>query len=107
MSSYSDTLEALSKAATARPWYPKPNDLIGGWAVMNCDQSPANADFGKGDLEVADFTDAPHARFIASLANHADDFVRLLRAAERKVTNDPRRCSELAEALAAFEEKQG
>lgn len=22
MSSYSDTLEALSKAATARPWYP-------------------------------------------------------------------------------------
>ena len=49
---------------------------------MNCDRSPANADFGKGDLEVADFTDAPHARFIASLANHADDFVRLLRAAE-------------------------
>ncbi len=105
--------KSVRRCAMSRPWYPKANDLVGGWAVMNCDLSPANADYRKGEWDIADFTDEPHAKFIADLANHADDFVRLLRAAEKvrdfMAAADPGWANHpawkpLFDALAPFEE---
>lgn len=50
-------------------WYAKPNDLIGGWCVMNCDKTPAEADYNKGEGDVADFINEETARYIADLHN--------------------------------------
>ncbi len=100
MSSYSDTLEALSNAATVGQWHHV------GQKGFYLDHTIITVE-GQvvATLDDAIYHDSPNADLIVSLVNHADDFVRLLRAAERKVTNDPRRCAELAEALAPFEEE--
>lgn len=49
----------------AAPWYAKPNDLIGGWCVMDIDQTPAQAQ----RPGVADFTSQALAEHIADLHN--------------------------------------
>ncbi len=46
-------------------WHAKPNDLIGGWCVMDVDHTPALA----GRPEIADFTIRAHAEHIADLHN--------------------------------------
>lgn len=46
-------------------WYAKPSDLIGGWCVMDVDQTPALAN----RPEIADFTRREHAEYIAHLHN--------------------------------------
>ncbi len=86
MSSYSDTLEALSKAARQPAPKLSMDDPLA--------YQTAHDEYWEAQESLAE-----------SLDDHTEDFVRLLRAAERKVTNDPRRCAELAEALAAFEEE--
>lgn len=47
-------------------WYPKPNDVIGGWCVMDVDESPGKAN----RPEVADFIDYPIAKHVADLHNN-------------------------------------
>lgn len=46
-------------------WFPKPNDVIGGWCVMDVDETPSTA----RRAEVADFIDYPIAKHIADLHN--------------------------------------
>jgi len=36
-------------------WYVQPNDLIGGWSVMNVDKPPSQIDPSKGEYELGDF----------------------------------------------------
>lgn len=62
-------LDALYEAATPGTWYPKPNDLIGGWCVMNVDKPPSEVD-NKTEFDVADFIPEPAARHIAALHNN-------------------------------------
>lgn len=46
------------------PWYPQPNDLIGGWCLMLVDDPPS-----QGGLMVGDLLDEAIARHIAQLHN--------------------------------------
>lgn len=54
-------------------WYAQPNDLIGGWCVMDVNMTPANASAAEnmGDAlhEVACFTTREEAEHIAGLHN--------------------------------------
>lgn len=63
MTQTSDTRTDADPLETA--WYAKPNDLIGGWCVMDTDQTPAEAQ----RPEIADFTTREHAEHIADLHN--------------------------------------
>lgn len=45
-------------------WYPRENDLIGGWCVMPLDEGPSG-----GIPEVADFMSERVAKYIAGLHN--------------------------------------
>jgi len=60
-------------------WYAQPNDLIGGWAVMNRDHSPGQLDRAADPdaREVCTFMSEADARRIAELHN-ADVAGRLL-----------------------------
>ncbi len=49
----------------AATWYAQPNDVIGGWCVMDVDATPADAQ----RPEIADFTRREHAEHIADLHN--------------------------------------
>lgn len=59
------------------PWYAKPNDLIGGWCVMDVDLTPGQADqmeFAKGAKEfilheIGDFLTKEMAQHVADLHN--------------------------------------
>lgn len=46
-------------------WYPRENDLIGGWCIMPIDESPSG-----GIPEVADFMSERVAKYIAGLHNN-------------------------------------
>lgn len=50
-------------------WYAYPNDLIGGWCVMNIDKMPSSAD-GHFEYAVADFISEELATHIATLHNN-------------------------------------
>ncbi len=69
---YLDGVQRYPDVLTQR-WYVHPNDLIGGWAVMNCDKPPSQADFRAYEVEVAAFVSEPAARRIAELHNTALD----------------------------------
>jgi hypothetical protein len=47
-------------------WYAKPNDVIGGWCVMDIDDTPSH-----GRFEIADFTSQEIAEHIAKLHNES------------------------------------
>lgn len=34
-------------------WFAIPDDLIGGWAIMNCNKPPGQASFAAGEEQVA------------------------------------------------------
>lgn len=51
------------EAKTGESWYAQPNDLIGGWCVMPVNETPATS----GVNEIADFTNAAIARYIAAV----------------------------------------
>lgn len=75
---YSDDLEAKAKAATARPWkHVGRKGLDLNHIIVEEKQTPMVANFGD-----AIYHDSPDADLTADLANHVEDFVRLLRAAE-------------------------
>lgn len=48
-----------------RTWYAKPNDVIGGWCVMDVDALPSS-----GAREVACFATLEEAEHIAALHNN-------------------------------------
>lgn len=50
-------------------WYAHPNDVIGGWSVMNCDKPPSRIDLNLSDREVATFVDEDDARHMVQLHN--------------------------------------
>lgn len=50
---------------TKTKWYAKENDLIGGWCVMDVDQTPGEAQ----RPEIADFCSKENAERIAALHN--------------------------------------
>ena len=39
----------------SQQWYAKPDDLVGGWCVTNCDKTPSQIDVRKGEYVVGDF----------------------------------------------------
>ena len=47
--------ELFDAEVLTQKWYVKPDDLIGGWCVMNCDKPPSQADFRKGEYEIGCF----------------------------------------------------
>lgn len=50
-------------------WHAMPNDLIGGWSVMNVHETPAMIRHSRGEVEVALFTSKEVAEHIAELHN--------------------------------------
>lgn len=55
-----------------KTWFAHPNDLIGGWSVMNCDRRLGEINWDDNpnqDHEVASFTEEQDARHIARLHN--------------------------------------
>lgn len=61
-------------------WYAKPDDLVGGWCVMNVDLTPGEiSDRGvlwareNNALYIAGFTNEKNAKMIAALHNAAND----------------------------------
>lgn len=50
-------------------WYVHPDDLIGGWAVMNVDKPPSQADYRLYEVSVADFLTEEAARHMVELHN--------------------------------------
>jgi hypothetical protein len=64
-------------------WYAKPDDLIGGWAVMDVDLTPGEvSDQSPSERahmhEIANFVTREHAEEIARLHNDAERVSRLL-----------------------------
>jgi len=50
-------------------WYAHPNDLIGGWSIMNCDKRISQAIIEAGDREIASFMGEDEARHMVQLHN--------------------------------------
>jgi hypothetical protein len=55
--------------ATPAPWFVHPDDLVGGWAVMNVDKPPSQCDHRAGEGEVCNFVREADARLIVELRN--------------------------------------
>lgn len=66
MDGAAEMTDRLQEILTLRAkWYAKPNDLIGGWCVMDTDATPGESN----RPEVADFTSERMANHIAYLHN--------------------------------------
>lgn len=50
-------------------WFALPNDLIGGWSVMNCNKRISQVDPDEQEWEVASFTSEEDAKHIVMLHN--------------------------------------
>lgn len=75
-------LRALLERATPEPWFAKENDLIGGFAVMNCDLPPSQADPSKGQGDVGDFMPSrSDAQLVAFQRNTASKVLAVVEAA--------------------------
>jgi len=83
--------QAWEASTLAAPWYPRPNDLIGGWCVMPSNEPPSS-----GGPEVADFCTERLARYIAELHNASldGDQVTVSRAELRSILRDAIRACE-------------
>ncbi|AHH20793.1 hypothetical protein NONO_c60170 [Nocardia nova SH22a] len=70
-------LRSADAALPPGPWFPRLNDLIGGWCVMAVDSPPSEA---HPTGMIADFTSDHAAAHIARMRNH---LAALLDAAEK------------------------
>jgi hypothetical protein len=50
-------------------WYAHPNDIIGGWSVLNVDTRVSQANHRRGEHELGTFMSEPIARHIVELHN--------------------------------------
>lgn len=50
-------------------WFALPNDVIGGWSVMNCNKPLSQVDPNKPEWEVASFASEEDAKHIVILHN--------------------------------------
>lgn len=57
-------------------WFVKPNDLVGGWCIVDVDQTPAES----GRVSVANFLNPETATHIVALHNHWLGEIRIDRA---------------------------
>jgi hypothetical protein len=76
-------IHTLAKAAAGGPWYPQPNDVIGGWCVTDVDQQPS-----QGGCAIADFTSEAEARFIAAARSAVPWLLDLVDAKDAALEED-------------------
>lgn len=50
-------------------WFAQPDDIVGGWCLMNVDKRPSQARHRAGEWQIADFLSENAARHVAELHN--------------------------------------
>jgi hypothetical protein len=71
--------DGAHRGATPAPWFVHPDDLVGGWAVMNVDKPPSQCNPRAGEGQICDFTSEADARLIVELRNRHAAIAAFLR----------------------------